>query len=103
MNDAQIPHFSFPFTIGGSAAVLEQDDIAEIEQNVKVLVLTEQGERLEVPEFGISDPTFRTEIDTDSIAEAAEHWDSRCRVLLDSEIDFVHRMVRNVRLNVEEQ
>lgn len=102
MSDTQIPHFSFPFTIGnqGFATVLKQDDVAEIEQNVKVLVLTELGERIEVPDFGISDSTFQTDVDTQSIVEAAELWDGRAKVFVDSDID---RMVRNVRLNVEEQ
>ena len=93
-------HFSFPFTINGSAAVVAQDSDAEVQQNVMVLVLTDVGERLEVPEFGISDPTFRTEIDTEAIAEAAEVWDDRAKVLIASDID---QMVRNIRLNVEDQ
>lgn len=95
-------HFSFPFTIGvdGSAVVVAQDSDIEIRQNVKVLVLTDVGERLEVPEFGIPDFTFQTSIDTNSVIEAAELWDDRASVFVDSDID---QMVRNVRLNVEEQ
>lgn len=93
-------HFAFPFTIDGSAAVVSQDSAAELQQNVVVLVLTEVGERLEVPEFGIPDPTFRTEVDTASIVEAAEMWDERARVFVNSDID---RMVRNIQLSVEEQ
>lgn len=100
---SDIPHFSFPFTIDGSALVVEQDDLEEIEQNVKVLVLTELGERIEVPAFGIPDQTFQNEVDTELIVEAAQEWDSRARVFVSSEIDLVNRMVRNVRLNVEDQ
>lgn len=105
MSDTQIPHFAFPFKFGdqGSAEVLDQDSITEIEQNVEVLILTELGERLEVPEFGIPDPTFRVGVDTQAITEAAELWDGRSRVFMDSEMDFVDRMVQNVRIHVEEQ
>lgn len=97
-----IPHFAFPFTIGqhGSAVVLEQDDPAEIEQNVKVLVQTEIGERLEVPEFGIPDPTFRVGIDLDALVGAAAEWDSRALVF--AEADLLE-MVQNVRIHVEER
>ena len=102
---SDVPHFSFPFDIAdrGSAVVVLQDSAEEIEQNVKVLILTERGERLEVPDFGIEDPTFGVGVDTDAIVDAADKWDSRSKVFVDAEMDFVQRMVQNVRIHLEEQ
>lgn len=97
-------HFSFPFRFGGdgAAVVVEQGTFEEIEQNVKVLVLTELGERLEVPDFGVSDPTFASEIDIEAIAAAAEEWDERASVVV-AEPDSLRMLVRNLIVQVEER
>ena len=94
-----VPHFMFPFRFGpdGVPRVVEQDTADEIEQGVKVLMLTEIGERLEVPDFGIEDPTFLTEVDVSAIREAAKEWDDR------AEVDFVEDvdgMIRNLLVQV---
>lgn len=90
-----VPHLSFPFRFGGdgSAAVVEQDTHAEIEQNVKVLVLTVVGERIEVPSFGFPDPAFQTRIDTQAISSAAREWDERAEVLASEKLQ---KLVRDV-------
>ena len=94
------PHLAFPFKVeGASAAVVAQDSLNEIEQNLKVLVLTERGERLEVPEFGIYDPTFQVDYEPKLISESAQRWDNRARVLSVSQISD---MVQSVRIHVEE-
>ena len=93
-----VSHFAFPFRFGGTgtAAVVEQGTHAEIEQGVKVLVLTNLGERIEVPGFGVSDPTFQLSIDTQTISSAAREWDERAEVLASEEPDFIEKLVRNV-------
>lgn len=90
MSDVQVPHLAFPFRFGadGAARVLEQDTQEEVEQCVKVLVLTQRGERLEVPDFGIEEPAFQTGVDLEAIRAAAEEWDDRAQVLFgDSEVE----------------
>ena len=95
------PHFSFPFRIeGGSASVVEQDDPEELEQNVFVLLLTEEGERMEVPDFGVPDPTFRTGIDAEAISAIAERWDERVQVWAGGTI---RNMIETLRVRVEER
>lgn len=102
----QVPHFTFPFRFGadGSARVLEQDTQEEVEQGVKVLILTELGERLEVPDFGVEDPTFQTGIDVEQIAAAATGWDERATVFFDegdgTVVDRVRRLL--VQVTTEE-
>lgn len=104
-DDVQVPHFAFPFRFGshGAAEVVEQDTHAEIEQNVKVLVLTERGERLEVPDFGIDDLVFQTDVDEAAIAAQAREWDERAEVLMAEEPDRFRAMVRNLLIEVTEE
>lgn len=104
-DDVQVPHFAFPFRFGsnGAAQVVEQDTHAEIEQNVKVLVLTERGERLEVPDFGIDDLVFQTGVDEAAIAAQAREWDERAEVLIAEEPDRVNAMIRNLLIDVREE
>lgn len=101
MNDS-IPHLAFPFRfgLGGAAETVEQDTPEELEQGVKVLMLTELGERLEVPDFGVPDPTFRNEIDVASIAAAAREWDERVEVDLADEPDRINSMIRYLAVQV---
>jgi hypothetical protein len=98
----QIPHFEFPFrfTVNGEASVNEQGSPKELEQNVRVLFLTPLGERLEVPEFGVEDPTFQTEIDENDLIDRAVTWDDRIDVLLQEEPDKVEAMVRTLSIDV---
>lgn len=51
---------SFPFRIepSGSAATVEHGSDAEYEELIAVGALTIPGERIQVPTFGINDPTF---------------------------------------------
>lgn len=101
VSKAQVPHFAFPFRFSaGEALVVEQDTQQEIEQGVKVLVLTEVGERLEVPDFGIRDLTFQNDVDTEAIASAAVEWDDRVDLLFSEEPDRFRSMVRNLLIQV---
>ena len=52
---------SHPFRLaGGTVATIDQDSDEATAEGIAVLVLTRKGERTLVPEFGVSDPTFRT-------------------------------------------
>lgn len=104
-DDVQVPHFAFPFRFGsaGAAVVVEQDTHEEIEQNVKVLVLTELGERMEVPDFGIDDLVFQTGVDEAAIAQQAREWDDRAEVVMAEEPDRINAMIRNLLIDVKEE
>lgn len=100
-----VPHFAFPFRFaeGGVPRTVEQDTLEEIEQGVKVLVLTERGERIEVPDFGIPDLTFQTSIDVQSIREAAQDWDERAEVAFAEDPDRFDGKIRNLLVQVTEE
>lgn len=51
---------AFPFRLDptGSVATVEQDDDAEVDQQIALAMLVRPGERFQVPTFGVSDPAF---------------------------------------------
>src|SRR4051794_22468029 len=58
----EIPHFKLPFQLaadGTRAQVVEQDSDDEILDCIEVLLSTTQGERIEIPDYGIRDQAFR--------------------------------------------
>lgn len=71
-------HFALPIVVtpAGQLAVLEQDSPVEIAQSVKLLLSTEPGERLAVPEYGYPSP-IGAGIDLDDIADVIEEWEPR--------------------------
>lgn len=84
-----IPHFRIPFRIQGSAAaVVEQDTHDEIAQCVQTLVSTVQGERIEVPDYGIPDQVFLTEsqVQVASLSTVISRWEPRALATLSSRI-----------------
>lgn len=99
-----VPHFAFPFRISqGEPVTVEQDTLEEIEQGVKILMLTELGERVEVMDFGIEDLTFQLDIDVQTIREAAERWDDRAEVAFAEEPDGVDGRIRHLLVQVTEE
>jgi len=99
------PHFRFPFrwTPTGRAATVSQDSDEEIEQGVRVLLLSHVGERVEVPEFGVADQTFRPRWDADAVQRAASEWDERIEITLRETPDTVNAMVRHVLVQISER
>lgn len=100
----QIPHFAFPFQLdrNGAVEVVEQDTYEEIEQNVHVLLITDRGQRMEVPDFGIDDLVFQTAVDETDIIEQAREWDDRVEALVSEEPDRMNAMVRHLLVDVSE-
>ncbi len=101
---AEAPHFSFPFRwVAGRARVVDQDSPQEIEQGVRVLMLSHVGERLEVPGFGIEDPTFRSSLDEASIRQAASEWDERVEIAIQETPEETDAMIRHLLVQVSER
>jgi phage baseplate assembly protein W len=98
---AQIPHFSFPFRFERrGAAVVEQDSLEEIEHCVMVLLATRRGSRVELPDYGIDDPTFLKHMDLDAIEAAISEWEERADVLLEDRPDAISELVRHLQVTV---
>ena len=101
--DVQVPHLAFPFRIGrdGAAVVLEQDTLDEIAQSVQVLMMTHEGDRLEVPDYGISDLVFTVDPDLEAISAAVEEWEPRAVTrITDGYDDQVDDLILNVYARV---
>jgi phage baseplate assembly protein W len=82
------PHLAVPFQIvGKKAAVVEQDSSDEVAQCVYAVLGTELGSRLEEPDFGITDPSFRVGgMDLGEALLALSRWEPRANVTADQEI-----------------
>ena len=97
-----VPHFKFPFRLASSGTrvmVVEQDTQDEIMDCVEVLIRTEAGERIEAPEYGILDQTFRERgVDLGYVLSVIEEFEDRASVQLEEEgiVDLLHK----VRLHV---
>lgn len=99
-----VPHFAFPFRLGpgGRMAVVEQDSLDEIAQNVGILMLTRPGSRIEIPEFGTRTLLFREPggTDVDLAASQALEWEPRAAIALQENPDRMDDLVRRVRATV---
>jgi hypothetical protein len=70
---AEVPqvaaHLAWPFRMSGTRlAVVEQDSLADVEQNVRAYLATGKGDRPLSPDFGLDDPTFSARIDGGRLA-----------------------------------
>ena len=82
---ADIPHLDQPFSFGPVFAnVVEQDSPEDIINCVAAILRTQIGERVDLPEFGIDQPTFETQpVDTNSIVEQIVVQEPRAAVIID--------------------
>ncbi len=86
---AQVPHIKLPYTLtDAGTAVVEQDSHEEIRQCVELILRTEVGSRIEVPEFGIEDLAFARSTDQieQEVLRAVEEWEPRAGAIADAEI-----------------
>ena len=101
-----IPHFSFPFSFSGSnlhAREVEQDSIDDITSCIAAVVVTEIGQRYELPDFGVADPTFiEGGMDPDDLLEVVAEWEPRAILGLEENWDF-DTFTQNLRLTVDEE
>lgn len=86
-----IPHFSLPFRIvNGAAAVSDQNSDAEIGDCVAAVCLTQKGQRIEEPTYGIDDPTFlRGDQAAAALLQEIEPWEPRADIHLISNAPII--------------
>jgi|SRR5215831_5442769 len=99
---ADVPHFSLPFRFANpQAAVNEQDSLDEIADCVYAILVCPAGYRVELPLFGLQDPTFAMPApDLDVMRDTIETWEERAAVLLDEHPDVVDELIARVLVNV---
>lgn len=102
---ADTPHLDLPFRfVSGAAAVVEQDSLDDVSNCVEATLRTLVGQRLELPGFGIDDPTFQNQpIDTAAIVDKLLNEEPRASVLLSQAPDRFNSLVARVTAQVSAQ
>lgn len=97
-----IPHFSLPFRFATPyAAVSEQDSLDEIADCCYAILVCPVGFRVELPRFGLSDPTFSPAPDLDTVRGAIDTWEPRAAALLEERVDTADELVAHVEVLVQ--
>lgn len=97
-----LPHFDLPFRFGPQAAVVEQDSVEEIAECVLAILLCPQGYRVELPEFGVDDPTFSVpDVDLEAVRAAITTWEPRADAVLSQAPDSLDELIRRVQVLVQ--
>jgi hypothetical protein len=98
-----VPHFALPFRFANpQAAVSEQDSLDEIADCVYAVLVCPVGFRVELPAFGLPDPTFSMPSpDLDEIRGAVETWEPRAAAVLDGRPDAIDELVAHVETYVQ--
>lgn len=98
-----VPRFKMPLSLGptGSFQVVEQDSVEDVVQCVEALLLTLEGQRLELPDYGIPDPVFSTTLPLAEIQSRIEEWEPRAEILMQERPDLWEELIRRVTVRVE--
>jgi hypothetical protein len=98
-----LPHFSLPFRfVNPQAATTEQDSLDEIADCVFAVLICPVGFRVELPLFGLPDPTFSMpQPDLDQIAQAIETWEERASLVLDEQPAAFDELISHVQTLVQ--
>lgn len=98
----RIPHFDLPFRLDstGHGVVTEQDHYQDISNCVEVVLRTQKGSRLYVPNFGIDDPTFQAPVDLRAIEQQILINEPRGHVVITDRLG-VDSLVDEIRVQVE--
>lgn len=93
------PHLTFPFRFG---EFQEEDSFGEVAQNMRVILSYELGERDDLPEFGITDPSFREGgADLAELAAAIERWEPRASAVIEADPWVLESMVQEIQVRLE--
>lgn len=98
-----IPHLRIPMRVisDGTFETNGQNSLDDLAQCVQVLMLTEIGDRIEVPAYGVAPMLFST-VRPNLVEDAIHRWEPRASVAVSAIIgenwdDLVTNVVENVR------
>jgi len=99
---ADLPHLALPLRfVNGAAVVTEQDTGDEIMACVLAIILCPLGFRVELPDFGVPDPTFsQGVVRTDGVDVAVTAWEPRAHENTDAWMDEFDAFVSHVLVRV---
>lgn len=87
--------------VAGRFATVDQGSADQVVQSVTVLLRTVRGMRIEVPSYGIDDPTFATSPNVSGIRAAVRRWVPQAQALVtDGGTDPVDEAIRNIDVAV---
>lgn len=91
-------HLAWPVRLDGTGlATIDQDSDPDVAQCIHVLLATRRGVRVELPGFGVTDPTFSLAVNVGEIANAVAEWEPRAaRVAVTDTIEDLDATVRRV-------
>lgn len=97
-----VPHFDLPFRFATPhAAVVEQDTVEDVSNCVYAILVCPLGFRVELPAFGIDDPTFAMPgPELDELRDEIETWEERAGIVLDAHPDALDVLISRVGVNV---
>lgn len=99
-----IPHFDLPFRMAGHAVVNDQDTLEDVSTCVEAIVRTHKGQRIEVPDFGIPDPTFQVQpIRLDAIVNAILDQEPRASILVEQAPDRFDSLIARIIARVSKK
>lgn len=102
---ADVPHFDLPFRFppfGGNAVEVEQDSQRDVANNVVTWLLYRPGQREELPDYGMSDPTFlEGGINLDDMTDALAKWEPRAIVQYEEGWDLVSLIQQVLEIDVQ--
>lgn len=98
-----IPHFAAPFKLTAQGVTVdEQDSINELQSCVQNIVSCPLGFRIDLPAFGVPDPTFGpVPVDGDAIEQAVTRWEPRAAVQILERGDATNPANRQVEIHVQ--
>lgn len=97
-----IPQFDLPFRfVNGKEVVVEQDSDEDVENCVEAILRTVQGDREDLPDFGILDMTFRPQpLNLDLVVADILANEPRAQVLIEQHPDIVSSLIARVQVQV---
>lgn len=94
-----LQHFDLPFRWGpnGHGFTVDQDTIDDVSNCVEAIVRTMVGQRAELPDFGIIDPTFDPQpLNLQDIIQRVIQQEPRAALLMEQAPDRVDQLIAHV-------
>jgi len=97
-----VPHFAFPFHVDGSSfGVREQDTVEEIQDCVIVLILTPEGSRLVLPDYGTPELLYsQTPANVSAVLANCNKWEPRATTTLTETLTTFDEKIANIQAQI---
>lgn len=99
-----VPHFDLPFTLTPKGAnVADQNSHQDIANAIVAIAYTELGFRVDTPEFGLPDLTFRNQpLLTEDVLGIIRNQEPRIDLIADERPDILNPLIDRITLTINE-